>query len=62
MPELARFLGIVIRLYFEGHSQHDAPHVHAVYGEHKASFSVPGGTVLVGGLPRKQRRRVRRWG
>ena len=31
MPVLARFYGIVIRMYFLG-SEHNPPHVHAIYG------------------------------
>ena len=30
MPEIARFYGIVIKLFF---GNHPAPHFHAVYGE-----------------------------
>lgn len=31
MPEIARFYGIVIKLFF---GDHPPPHFHAVYGEH----------------------------
>jgi len=30
MPEIARFYGIVIKLFF---GDHPPPHIHAVYGE-----------------------------
>lgn len=29
MPEISRFLGIVIRMYF---ADHEPPHLHATYG------------------------------
>lgn len=32
MPELARFLGIVIDMFYR---EHGVPHIHAVYGEHE---------------------------
>jgi hypothetical protein len=32
MPEISRFLGIVIGMFF---NEHGLPHFHAVYGEHK---------------------------
>ncbi len=37
MPTLARFYGIVIRMYFLG-SEHNPPHVHAIYGEDTAAI------------------------
>lgn len=32
MPQLSRFYGIIIYLYFE---DHNPPHIHAKYGEYK---------------------------
>ncbi|MEG2570970.1 MAG: DUF4160 domain-containing protein, partial [Clostridia bacterium] len=40
MPELSRFFGIVIKLLFDDNQQHNIPHIHAVYGEYKASISL----------------------
>jgi len=37
MPELARFLGIVIGMFYR---EHGVPHIHAVYGEHEISVEV----------------------
>lgn len=37
MPTLARFYGIVIRMYFLG-SEHNPPHIYAIYGEDTAAF------------------------
>lgn len=48
MPEIARFYGIVIRMYFD---DHNPPHFHAVYGEHQAQIEIRGLTVFGGGLP-----------
>ena len=33
MPEICRFYGIVIRMYYD---DHDPPHFHAKYGEQEA--------------------------
>ena len=49
MPEISRFFGIVIAIYF---NDHPPPHFHARYGEHKAKFDVATGTVLEGSMPR----------
>jgi len=37
MPEVSRFYGIVIRMYF---SDHWPPHFHAEYGEHEAVIGI----------------------
>ena len=37
MPELSRFLGIVIGMFYR---EHGVPHFHAVYGEHEVSVEV----------------------
>ena len=37
MPEISRFLGIIITMYF---SEHNPPHFHARYGEHKAEVAI----------------------
>lgn len=35
MPEISRFLGIIIRMFV---SEHNPPHFHAFYNEHEAVF------------------------
>lgn len=42
MPELSRFLGIVIGMFFR---EHGVPHFHAVYGEHEISVEVDSGRI-----------------
>ena len=42
MPELSRFLGIVIGMFFR---EHGVPHFHAVYGEHEISVEVETGRI-----------------
>ena len=37
MPELSRFLGIVIGMFYR---EHGVAHIHAVYGEHEISVEV----------------------
>jgi hypothetical protein len=37
MPELSRFLGIVIGMFYR---EHGVPHFHAVYGEYEVSVEV----------------------
>jgi hypothetical protein len=37
MPELCRFYGIIIRMFWEDHSP---PHFHAIYGNHEALVDI----------------------
>lgn len=37
MPEISRFFGIIIRIFF---SDHEPPHFHAVYGEYEALIQI----------------------
>lgn len=42
MPELCRFLGIVIGMFYR---EHGVPHFHAVYAEYEISVEVESGTI-----------------
>ena len=48
MPELSRFLGIVIAMYF---NDHNPPHFHVLYNEYDAEIEIRNFTVLNGKLP-----------
>jgi hypothetical protein len=37
MPEVARFYGIIIKIFF---GDHPPPHFHAVYGEYNALIGI----------------------
>lgn len=50
MPEISRFLGIIIAMYYK---DHQPPHFHAKYGEHKATFSIKELNLLEGYLPNR---------
>lgn len=60
MPALARFYGIVIRMYFFG-SEHNPPHIHAIYGEDTAAFDIRTKEILDGSLPNRAAEMVREW-
>jgi len=60
MPTLARFYGIVIRMYFL-QSEHNPPHIHAIYGEDTAAFDIKTGAIIDGGFPEKASGLVREW-
>jgi len=61
VPEIARFFGIVIRMFVETGVQHHKPHFHAYYQEHAAVFAIDTLEGLGGALPVAQRRLVEAW-
>jgi len=58
MPEIARFYGIVIKLFF---GDHPPPHFHAVYGECIAVFNIDTLEMIEGDLPNRARKLVLEW-
>ncbi len=52
MPVIARFYGIIIKMYFS-QSEHGVPHFHAVYGEYNGVFDVRTLTMIEGDLPQR---------
>ena len=61
MPELCRFYGIVIQMYFEEGERHHRPHFHARYQDHLAAFAIQPVGMIAGSLPQRQRRLVEAW-
>ena len=60
MPVIARFYGILIKMYFS-QSEHGVPHFHAIYGEFKAVFAIESLEMLEGDLPVRALRLVTEW-
>ena len=50
MPEISRFLGIIIAMYYK---EHNPPHFHVRYNEYKATISINDLALLEGKLPPK---------
>ncbi len=50
MPEICRFLGIVISMYYK---EHAPPHFHAKYGEYRGVFSINDLRIIEGELPKR---------
>lgn len=48
MPEISRFFGIVIKMFFD---DHNPPHFHAFYGEHEVLINIAHLSVFAGSLP-----------
>jgi hypothetical protein len=57
MPELTRFLGIVISMLYNDHAP---PHFHASYGNYRISLEIKTGTVE-GKFPKRALKLVLEW-
>ena len=60
MPEISRFYGIVIKMFFKP-KEHEPSHIHAIYGEYLGEFNVNTLEMLQGDLPRKAQELVKEW-
>jgi hypothetical protein len=57
MPEISRFLGIIIAMYYR---DHEPPHFHARYGDFEITVEVPSG-VVQGKFPKRALEHVLEW-
>lgn len=60
MPEITRFYGIVVKMFFKP-KEHDPSHVHAVYGERVGVFDIKTMEMTEGDLPFNAQRLVKDW-
>lgn len=60
MPVIARFYGMVIKMFF-AQSEHNPPHVHAVYGEYVGVVDIQTQKMIEGDLPSKALSMVQEW-
>lgn len=58
MPEISRFLGIIISMYFD---EHNPPHFHIRYNEYRASMKIEDFNIIAGNIPAKVRGLVEEW-
>ena len=57
MPEICRFLGIVVYMLFDDHRP---PHFHAEYGEYRITVDIHNG-IIEGKFPRRALNAVLEW-
>ena len=58
MPEISRFLGIIIAMYYNDHAP---PHFHARYGDNEIRVEIGTGTIMSGSFPTRARKLVLEW-
>lgn len=57
MPEICRFYGIIIKMYY---SDHNPPHFHVEYQNYEAIIEIDNG-VIIGQMPRRQLNLIYEW-
>ena len=58
MPEVSRFFGIIVAMYYK---EHAPPHFHAKYAGQRAAFSIQDLEIIEGHLPRRAVSLVLEW-
>ena len=58
MPIIARFYGILIKMYFK---EHGIPHFYALYAEYNGVFEIESLEMIEGDLPNRAQRMVKEW-
>jgi len=58
MPEISRFFGIIIAMYYDDHAP---PHFHARYGEHEIKVAIDSGEIIDGEMPRRAKSFIIEW-
>jgi hypothetical protein len=58
MPEISRFYGIVIKMFFK---DHNPPHFHAEYQEYEAVFDIQTLEIIRGDLPKRAKLLAIEW-
>jgi hypothetical protein len=58
MPEISRFFGIVVTMYF---NDHNPPHFHVRYESYRAKVRIADAVVIDGDLPQRVAALVAEW-
>ena len=60
MPEIARFYGIIIKMFFKP-KEHDPAHIHALYNEYVGVFDINTYEMTEGDMPIRAQQLIREW-
>lgn len=58
MPEISRFLGIIIRMFY---NEHNPPHFHVYYNEFSCEIRIETLEIIKGSLPKKVYQLILEW-
>ena len=60
MPEIVRFYGIIIKMFFKP-KEHEPAHIHALYNEFVGLFDIQTFEMTEGDLPLRAQQLVKEW-
>ena len=60
MPEISRFYGIIIKMFFKP-KEHEPAHIHAVYNETVGVFDINTLEMIEGDMPHRAQQLVKDW-
>ena len=60
MPEIVRFYGIIIKMFFKP-KEHDPAHIHALYNEYVGVFDIKTYEMTEGDMPLRAQQLVKEW-
>ena len=60
MPEIARFYGIIIKMFFKPKEREPA-HIHALYNEYVGVFDIHSFEITEGDMPLRAQQLVKEW-
>ena len=60
MPEVSRFYGIVIKMFFKP-KEHEPAHIHALYDEYMGVFDIETFEMTEGDMPSRAQKMVKEW-
>ena len=60
MPEVSRFYGIIIKMFFKP-KEHEPAHIHALYEEYMGVFDINNFEMTEGDLPNRAQKMVQEW-
>jgi hypothetical protein len=60
VPEITRFYGIVIKMFFR--NEHNPPHIHVVYNDYVGLINIKTMKMFEGDLSSRTQKLVKEWG
>ncbi|MBQ8100270.1 MAG: DUF4160 domain-containing protein [Paludibacteraceae bacterium] len=60
MPEITRFYGIVIKMFFKP-KEHEPAHIHAIYNDYVGLFDIQTFKMFEGDMPRRAQQMISEW-
>jgi hypothetical protein len=61
MPTISFFYGIIVQMFYYDNQQHHTPHIHVLYQDYEAVFSIENSSIIDGTIPNKQRKLIEAW-